>query len=209
MRIGIGITTNNRPKLLKELLDSIHTFTDLKNCIVYVADDSNDCKGVAVKKNECLRDLKDCDHVFLLDDDVRILKSGWIENCINSGYDHLLYLNESHNKFIDCGDGSSIYADCGGVFMYMTKKAIDNVGSFNEAFTRWGFEHAEYSKRIALATKQQYNYRSLNNMRDFIFAHDYETLAHRSTITDLEKQRYFDENLPKFKIPIKRIFIPL
>ena len=71
--IGIGITTYNRPDMLNKCLEHIkkHTFND--NVTIYVADDSNERKGVAYRKNECLRALKDCDYVFLFDDDDSLL----------------------------------------------------------------------------------------------------------------------------------------
>lgn len=206
---GIGITTKDRPELLQALLNSITRFTFTEDIKIYVADDSIDKVGVAKKKNECLRNLKDCEAVFLIDDDIEIIKDGWVENFINSGHKHLLYLTKQHNPFIHCGDGSTVYMDCGGVFMYMTKECIDKVGAFDEKYIGWGLEHADYSKRIALAIGEHYNYRSLDNTSEFIYSHDYSNPNHKSSISNEEKQKYFRENFPKFKEPIKQIYIPL
>ena len=93
---GIGITTKDRPELLKALVDSIHKHTDMSNVLLHIEDDSIERLGVAKRKNNCLRALKDCDYVFLFDDDCHPIKDGWIEFFTNSKYNHLLYLNKSH-----------------------------------------------------------------------------------------------------------------
>lgn len=196
--------------MLKKCLDSIkkHTFND--NVTIYVADDSIERKGVAYRKNECLRALKDCDYVFLLDDDVSIIKDGWIENFIrNSKYlPHLLYLNENHRP-VFIGKEYGVYNDCGGVFMFMTKECIDKVGAFNESFFLWGFEHAEYSKRICYALDTGYAYISLNNTSEYIYSEDYSNPNHKSSITNEEKNLLFRKNFPIFAKGIDKIYIPL
>jgi GT2 family glycosyltransferase len=209
MRIGIGVTTYNRPECLKECLEHIdkHTF----DYTMYVAHDTDeDRKGVAYRKNECLRALKDCDYVFLFDDDCFPIKDGWIENFTRLPYPHLLYLNQSHNPFIQRGSYATIYKDCGGCFMFMTKECIDKVGAFNEKFETYGFEHAEYSIRINKAFNSGYNYLSLNNTSEYIYSHDYSTPNHKSSITDEEKQKCIKNNWEKFfNSEIKNIYLPL
>ena len=215
--IGIGVTANDRPQMLAECLQSIHKYTDMTNVTLYVADDTNDKKGVAFKKNECLRALKDCDYVFLFDDDVKVIKEGWVEFFVESKQDHLLFLSKGlHNKKpveINLCDEYKIrytvehYQDCGGVFMFMTKNAIEKVGAFNEKFERYGFEHAEYSNRILGETR---NYPMLKKTDQYIFAHDYSTAGHKSSITNDEKYKYVRSNWVKyFGEPIDNIYLPL
>ena len=68
---------------------------------LYVATDSDkDRQGVARRKNECLRALKDCDYVFLFDDDCFPIKDGWVNFFIQSGDAHLLYLHSDLHSFI-------------------------------------------------------------------------------------------------------------
>ena len=224
-KIGIGVTSYNRPECLKECLQHICDYSDVgaldgmskkdywfgrtsdgKDITIYAATDTDeDRRGVAFRKNECLRALKDCDYVFLFDDDCFPIKDGWVDYFItHSGGAHLLYLNEQHNLTMRLGN-CEIYSDCGGVFMFMTKEHIENVGAFNEKFKLWGFEHAEYSMRINM----QRQFFSLNRTSDYIFAHDYSTKGHCSSISNEEKKRLFNENFPKFKEPIKNIYIPL
>jgi GT2 family glycosyltransferase len=60
MRIGCGITTFNRPECLKECLEHINKHTFMDNITLYVATDTDeDRRGVAYRKNECLKYLKD------------------------------------------------------------------------------------------------------------------------------------------------------
>lgn len=231
MRIGIGVTTYNRRECLKECLENIfkHTMsefyllTDYDKCVnsltnqhdfdlgknleqikIYVAKDTDqDRKGVAYRKNECLRALKDCDYVFLFDDDCFPIKDGWIEFCINEGSEHLLFLSDQlHGKIND-----RAYKNCGGVFMFMTKGVIERVGAFNEKFGMYGFEHAEYSNRI---TGQRTHYPTNVNLNDYLFAHDYSTPRHKSSITDEEKLKCIKNNWDLFfKSEIKDIYLPL
>ena len=204
MRIGIGITTFNRPECLKECLEHINKHTFMDNVTLYVAQDTNeDRKGVAFRKNECLKSLKDCDYVFLFDDDCFPINDGWVEFCINEGSEHLLFLcDRFHGKIND-----TTYHNCGGVFIFMTKNVIERVGAFNEKFTPYGFEHAEYSNRI---TGQRTHYPTNIKLNDYLFAHDYSTENHKSSISYEEKQKCVKNNWDKyFEKQIKNVYLPL
>lgn len=218
MRVGIGVTTYNRPECLAKCLDQILKHTNMDEVLLYVATDTDsDRRGVAYRKNECLRALKDCYHIFLFDDDCYPINDGWVEFFIDSCYNHLLFLNESH-KLIGYNINTipniktntvGVYKDCGGVFMYMTNKSVQKVGAFNEAFDTWGFEHVEYSQRIAMAFNDQFNYRCLPNTDKYLFSEDYSNPKHSSSISAFEKQKYFNKNIKLFAKPIKNIYLPL
>ena len=213
---GIGITTKDRPHLLKELVDSIHKYTDMTNAVLHIEDDSIDRLGVAKRKNNCLRALKDCSHVFLLDDDVKIIKDGWIEFFIESKQEHLLFLNRGLHQKKAIEDNLfnenklkytvEYYHDCGGVFLFMTKEVIEKVGAFNEKFTPYGFEHCEYSIRIL---GEHGNYPMLKGTDEYIFANDYSTPNHKSSITDAEKSECIKNNWTKFFKEPKTTYIHL
>ena len=215
-RIGIGVTANNRPQMLAECLQSIYKHTDMSNVTLYVADDTFDKVGVAKKKNECLRALKDNDFIFLLDDDVKIIKDGWIEFFVESKQNHLLFLNRGLHQKKAIEDNLfnenelkytvEYYHDCGGVFIFMTKEVIEKVGAFNEKFEKWGMEHVEYSIRIL---GEHGNYPMLKGTEQYLYSHDYSTPGHKSSITDEEKQLLFSKNFPKFISGIDNIFIKL
>jgi glycosyltransferase involved in cell wall biosynthesis len=216
-KIGIGVTTFRRPEMLQKCLDSIRKHTFMDGVTIYVADDSNERKGVAYRKNECLRALKDCDYIFLLDDDVEIIKDGWIEFFVD-GYkstsvNHFLYLNSTHNMYDKRVFASKYgvftvghYKDCGGVFMFMTKGCVEKVGAFNEIFCMWGFEHAEWSMRACNGNR---NFNMLEGTENYIYSEDYSNPNHKSSITNEEKNLLFKKNFPKFAKGIKSIYLPL
>ena len=148
MKIGVGCTTYNRPAMLDKFYYQIERLASYE-IELYIAEDTDeDRKGIAYRKNECLRALQHCDHIFLYDDDCYPIKKGWEDFFIKSGYQHLLFLNEyNHNFLINLAD-IEVYRDCGGVFMYMTKEVVERVGAFDEGYLLYGFEHADYSCRI-------------------------------------------------------------
>ena len=207
MRIGIGCTTYNRLECLAKWKHQIAKHTYMDNVLIYIADDSLERKGVAFRKNECLRALKDCDYVFLFDDDCYPIKDGWIEHFIkNSLGKHLLYLNSKQHRKIGDIENFEMFGDCGGVFMFLTKDHIKKVGAFNESFSPWGFEHAEYSQRIY--NKQHY-YLQLNDTYKFIFSEDYADPMFKSSVTNNEKNLLFKKNIVKFAQGYKKRYIPL
>lgn len=206
MKIGIGITTYNRPEMLQKCLDSIRKHTFMDGVTIYVADDSIERKGVAYRKNECLRALKNNDYIFLLDDDVEIINDGWIEFFVNSGHEHLLYLDKRLHNYCGKYNGMDIFRDCGGVFMFMTKKAIEKVGAFDEKFELWGMEHCDWSMRWNDKIREFY---MLDGTENYIYSEDYSNPNHKSSITNEEKNLLLKKNFPKFAKGINKIYIPL
>ncbi len=215
MRIGIGVTTYNRRDNLNECLKNIAKHTNLKDLYVdgdvelHIATDTDqDRRGVAYRKNECLRALKDCDYVFLFDDDCFPIKDGWIEFFIRAGENHLLFLNDKlHNPCeVQSVDGVRFYNDCGGVFMYMTKRMInETIGAFDEKFELWGMEHCDWSVRYAGGK----TFMMLEGTEEYLYAHDYSNINHKSSITNEEKNLLFSKNFPKFAKGFKDRYIPL
>ena len=193
MQIGIGITTCDRPELLKKCLSKINKHT--KEFTIYVADDSNRYEGVAYGKNECLRALSTCDHVFLFDDDCYPIKDGWVDFFINSGQEHLLFLNYTHNYYKTLESNVRLYKDCGGVFMYMNREGLKKGGWFNENYGVWGFEHAEYSCKILGGHGK---YPMLTGTNKYLYSEDYMNPNHESVLKKEEKIICFNKNLPIF-----------
>ena len=99
MKIGIGVTSYNRPKHLDLWVEQILPITP-ENVKVHIeVDKDTDRMGVAYRKNECLKALKGCDYIFLFDDDCFPIAEGWIDFFINAhketGQHHFLYLKET------------------------------------------------------------------------------------------------------------------
>jgi glycosyltransferase involved in cell wall biosynthesis len=207
MRIGIGVTTFLRPDCLAKCIESIHKHTDMTNVTLHIADDSIERKGVAYRKNECLRALKDCDYVFLFDDDCYPIKDNWIDFFYipNTRDFHWLFLNDKLHTYL----GGNTYKECGGVFMFLTKEMVSTVGAFNEGFETWGFEHAEYSQRVYKSGFNKQPYMCLQGTENYLYSEDYSNPNHKSSITNEEKNELFKINFPKFAKGIENIYIPL
>ena len=204
--VGVGVTTFRRPEMLQKCLDSIRKHTFMDGVTIYVADDSNERLGVSKRKNECLRALKDNDYIFLFDDDCYPIKDGWIEFFVKANFDHLLFLNNKLHNFIYKDDNIKVFRDCGGVFMFMTKKAIEKVGAFDEKFELWGMEHCDWSMRWNDKIREFY---MLDGTEKYIYSEDYSNPNHKSSITNEEKNLLFKKNFPKFAKGINKIYIPL
>jgi hypothetical protein len=151
-RIGIGITsTPSRPAHLELCLSQMNKYMP-DDAMLFVAHDTNKM-GVAYQKNKCLEALKECDYVFLFDDDCFPIEDGWadayISEYIRTGNHHFLKINETPSIEIkEVIDGITSWTNCAGCMMFLTKSVIQTIGMFNESFGRYGMEHAEYTNRI-------------------------------------------------------------
>src|SRR5690554_5113268 len=89
-RIGIGVTTRNRPKVFSETLKNLRKHLPEGSELVIVDDASGEPvkeatyrfarqAGIAKAKNKCLELLADagCTHFFLFDDDCYPRRDGW------------------------------------------------------------------------------------------------------------------------------------
>ena len=172
-RVGIGIITRNRSGILNYSLQFFNEFGH-GSSIVVVDDDTPEpecdlnkevCEhhqveyfkttrlGIAKAKNLCLELLGDCDHYFLFDDDAWPVQRGWeahyIELARNTGQEHLMHLLDLPGMpRMHSERGLSWHSQCGGVMLYLTKKAKETTGGWNPKFNIYGYEHAELSRRI-------------------------------------------------------------
>ena len=180
MKIGIGLTTYNRPKHFDLWRRQIATTTPLSYLIYHAADGQPDRKGIAYRKNECLIALKGCDYIFLFDDDCFPIKEGWADYFINaskaSGQHHLMYLRETPTikKIASPHDELIEYNNCAGCMMFITKEVIDKVGGYGK-YLNYGYEHAGYSQRIHNAGLTPLGkYTCPAGVGEYIYAMDYD-----------------------------------
>lgn len=111
-KIAIGISTKNRSKSFGELVYSIFNFTSrASEYEIFVVDDASDTNysypdfrfdtsvGISTVKNKCLQLCYEsgAEHIFLMDDDVRVLNHDWHLPYINSGEHHLCATFLPHN----------------------------------------------------------------------------------------------------------------
>lgn len=216
-KVGIGLTSYKRPEHLELCLRQISKHTRGAYCIfaeglvssseikesvwavsgaTYSLFVAKDIPNIAKAKNECLYNLRDCDHIFLFDEDCFPIKDGWVEFFVNNasviaGAGHVLYLSDRHIRNNHGHDnGIYSYKDCGGCFMYLTKHIIGKVGYFNTEYMQYGFEHAGYSNRIHKAGYTPLgSYCCLTNTSEYLYSLDYQGegswgVKHHQSIAD-------------------------
>lgn len=199
--IGIGITTYLRPKQLEFILQQIDKFKGDHELLIYVWDDSETKRGVAYGKNMCLSNLRNCDHIFLLDDDIFPIAEGWLDYFINSGYEHSCYMNDNY-QVVFRGEKHTSYNMSSGVLMYLTKKCFEVVGYLHPEYGRYGYEHAGYSHRIFEAGLTPSRFICLNDTKKYLHSLDldgiagYEFLEHKRMITEEERAEGLKSNNP-------------
>jgi len=210
MKIGIGITTYKRPEHVKWCIKMIEKYT--KDYKLYIHNDEIDRRGIAYGKNMCLYNLRDCDFIFLFDDDCFPIAEGWTDYFTQSGFEHSLYMNKTYQP-VYYGDHHTSYFMCSGVFIFLTKKVLETVGYFNSAYGLYGYEHAAYSHRINKAGLTPAKYLVLNDTDKYIYSLDFQGvgdtgLTHARSLPNAEADASAKENNKIYHIEtsINKIF---
>lgn len=172
-RIGIAITTHNRPDVLKRALEQ-HMKHLQSNAFVVVVDDGSKppaiapdniklirhekSLGIVASKNASLEALMDagCEHLFLWDDDAWPIDDNWHIPYIESPEPHLAYqfldlagprkINDMTVLYRD--DKHVAYTGQRGVMLYYHRSAIEKVGGFDPVYGRGMYEHPDLALRI-------------------------------------------------------------
>lgn len=189
-KIGLGVITCDRTDYLIQCLDAIKANNERIDYIVvindggaftpelrsklydvYEVDDiiehSPAYRSVGVAKNQAMRKImiNDCDHCFIIENDIIIKRpdvfDAYIKAASVSGIWHMNFaLHGPANKVpntetknprqvVDYGDGTKValYQHCVGAFTYFFKGVIKNVGYHDERFKN-AFEHVEHTYQI-------------------------------------------------------------
>ncbi len=182
MRIGVGITTRNRSKILDlMLLHHMKFFPKDGEVFYFILDDNSDENyvpviakyqfcfykksdtrlGIAKAKNECIKYLHNCDYVFLFDDDACPMHEDWYKvyieasNCTGVGhFQHMIQI-AGLNK-ISSQDGLDIFDNTGGVMLFFTREMLNKVGGFDPKFGIYGYEHSNLTSRCFNAGGNKY-----------------------------------------------------
>ena len=195
-KIGVGIITCNRPVYLKSLLNSLVPCKETIDELVVVNDGepievslfkgeyilNKTNLGVGKSKNKALEYLldKNCDYIFLIEDDTLILDKDvfnkYIEASRLSGIQHFNYgpgtpFNRKqvehfdlHNRHelnqdskpaprlvIDYGNIKiALYTHVAGMFSFFTKTVLQKVGLIDEQFYN-AWDHVDHTYRIIKA----------------------------------------------------------
>lgn len=175
MPTGIGICAFNRPDSLRELVCAIRTFTAMPYILVVVDGGSSDdrcrkwCvdngvrlitgpnKGIARSKNLALYYFLNhtaCEHVILLEDDVRVWERGWEQGWVSASgrWKHVNYWFPYPEG--DSCTGRNMPSDpmrtnnFGGHCTITERSTLEKVGYLDPRFGRYGAEHAEWTWRF-------------------------------------------------------------
>lgn len=204
-RYGIGVTsTPDRSNYLNFWWEQLRKHTEESSNILVCTNVDTDKKGIAYAKNRCLYVLRDCDFIFIFDNDTFIKSNGWMDFFIKSGVQHCQYMNNRYRPYQSEND-ATFYRDSAGCFMYLTKEAIEKVGYFNTEFKGYGMEHAAYSQRIHRASLTPAPYISLNRTSDYIHSLDLDgpfpgfDVEHKPSLSLAEMTEHIEHNRKVFE----------
>lgn len=188
-RIGVGITTHNRPEIFPPTYKEILRLTP--EARVVVVDDAStkpvpeaDYRfsknaGIARAKNKCLELLDDCEHIFLFDDDVYPLVHDWWRPYVDSPEPHLMWVYDKP-KGASKRQVEVLYQDAQhvayhatrGCMVYVHRSVLDTVGGMDPRFGTWGWEHASWSDRIHSAGLTTWRYADVRDSQGLFYSMD-------------------------------------
>lgn len=204
-RIGIAITTHNRPDVLNRAIEQ-HIKHLPAGALVVVIDDGSKpvavvpdgvqllrhetSLGIVASKNASLSALMDagCEHLFLWDDDAWPIADNWHLPYIESPEPHLAYqfldlagmnkLNDLSELYRD--DQHVAYTGQRGVMLYYHRSAIEKVGGFDPVYGRGMYEHSDLALRIHNAGLTTWAYGDVVGSEKLIHSLDEHEAVERS-----------------------------
>jgi hypothetical protein len=175
LRFGIAITTFNRKDMLVRLVEALRRLTVTPFDLVVCDDGSSDGtgaamaalgvttigvtnRGIAWNKNRglyYLLNVKHCDVVLLLDDDIIPVTQGWEAAWIDAAwrYGHVNYALPAFRSSQVAGAGADppLASMVPGVALAFSRMALAQIGYFDIRFGRYGHEHSDMSFRAVRA----------------------------------------------------------
>jgi hypothetical protein len=153
MKIGIAISTYNRPDLFKQTLAEWQKYKPPGAELIVVRDRDEKRMGIPKIKNLCLKLLESqgVTDYFLVDDDVVPLSEDWYKAYIESGQNHLmLQFDIPGNKLTEIYRDDKIvaYNKTRGAMLYARQIVLDTVGGLDESYGLGWFEHTDWTNRI-------------------------------------------------------------
>ena len=186
-KIGVGIITYNRGEQFAKLCKKIQGINYIDNIVIIKHKDINYFKNdpkkfidkktqyynqltgicVGTCKNKALQLLlnKNCDHIFLIEDDVLIKKPEVFKKYIDTAKEfnigHLNFcarwnqqLQQAERPIFTLNFLNTalyFYQNLCGMFEYFTKETLETVGLMNDKEYINALEHVEHTYRICLA----------------------------------------------------------
>lgn len=218
-RIGIGVTTHNRPDILPVTMDKILAMAPAGAEMVLV-DDASDLPvkgatyrfaknvGIAQAKNKCLELLykAGCDHFFLFDDDCYPIKQGWELPYIHSKEPHLNYIFKDFASGPKMNDTIELYRDneiiayshVRGCMIYCSREVLDKVGGMDPVFGKWGWEHPSWSDRIFMAGLTSFRFMDVVGSSEYIYSMD-EHRQVKTTVGGVDRSAMIARNMELYQ----------
>lgn len=200
-KIGIAITTRNRPEAFLTSVAAHNRYNPDQNYIVvndageptsYDDYRFKERVGIPRAKNKCLELLMDrgCENMFLFDDDTYPKSKKWWEPYVNSPYKHLCYTfglphwkDETH-KYHLLGNGC---------MLYIHRDVVDRIGGFDTAFGLGKFEHTQFSHRAYAAGFSPSPFVDVVGSGDLFYSMDRKREVQRS-FTEEEMEELLKKN---------------
>jgi hypothetical protein len=231
MRTAVGVCTCLRPQMLDKVLRQLQK-RSLTNPFIFAALDGPDKEservlkqhnipavispriGIANNKNVILDVLQNYDFGFIVEDDLRIIRSGW-----DLAYFKLWQKTKIHHfnfqpkashrdtttklKRIKMHDDrlpkwltlTKSTRKPTGPMMAMSKEAIKIVGGFYDKFNPWGGEHEDWTLRAMRAGLMPGSERK-GSMSFWEDTHYIKRLGEESVMGEMERQRHRERVRP-------------
>ncbi len=214
-KVGIGITTHNRPEVFHKSYNEICRLAPSNAKIVVIDDASNipvleatyrfsKNVGIARAKNKALEllYLKGCEHIFLFDDDTYPLAKGWEKPYIECKELHLNYIFKDFATGRKLNDTVELYRDnekvayshSRGCMMYYHRSVLEKVGGMDPVFGKWGFEHPSLSDRIYMAGLTTFRYMDVINSKGLFYSDDEQKENANTTVVGQERIQAINKN---------------
>ncbi|HHD7198162.1 TPA: glycosyltransferase family 2 protein [Enterobacter kobei] len=204
-RIGLAITTHNRPDVLKRAIEQHTKHLPIGALVVVIDDGSKPAAvvpdgvqllrhetslGIVASKNASLSAMMDagCEHLFVWDDDAWPIADNWHLPYIESPEPHLAYQFldlAGQNKLNDLSvlyrdDQHVAYTGQRGVMLYYHRSAIEKVGGFDPVYGRGMYEHSDLALRIHNAGLTTWAYGDVVGSEKLIHSLDEHEAVERS-----------------------------
>lgn len=212
MKIGIGVTTYNRPGTLETTIKKIKEFLPKGAELVIVDDGSTNPpksatysfeknQGTPVAKNKCLELLYNagCTDFFLFDSDCYPVVEGWEKPYLESKEPHLNFTFKypSIQK-----DGVRVCENPNGCMMYIRREVLDKVGGFDTDFKYYGYWHGAFSNRVYHAGLTSYPFMDVIGSKSLFVSLDQKKTV-RTSRPDRGKFLNANKALYDFQLSIK------
>jgi hypothetical protein len=169
----------------------------------------NDMQGISRNKNRCLSllpDLKDEDHVFMLDDDCYLLISffefwkkhfGKMHHAALT-YTHYVTGKSSGHYLKKTVSNIDHYSGVNGFCLYFSGYCINRIGGYGIGYGKWGHEHVGLSHRIYNAGISQGLFIAPTNAMNHIVSLD-RLQEVKSTYNQKERKIEIDRGIEYFR----------